>query len=122
MLRVANNGAVSRIAHSPSAMAYERLVACLSGDVIVLLALRRLFLRPCVVAERVQPESVLGDQHRRRTNRLRRLLQFILNPINIGKRPPNFFSECDVLTRCRRPRPHTPPRSRRRVMKKHPEN
>src|ERR1035437_2019035 len=49
------------------------------------------------VAEFLQPAPVLGDQPRRRSDRLRRLLQFALDPVAVGIRAPDFFGKGGIL-------------------------
>src|ERR1035437_3173941 len=49
------------------------------------------------VAKFLHPAPVLGDQPRRRSDRLRRPLQFALDPVDVGKRAPDFLGEGSVL-------------------------
>src|ERR1035437_1359379 len=49
------------------------------------------------VAKFLHSAPVFSDQPRRRSDRLRRLLQFTLDPVDVGKRAPDFLGEGGVL-------------------------
>src|ERR1035437_7368356 len=63
----------------------------------ILLRLGRDSRRCGVVAKFLHSAPVLGDQPRRRGDLLRRPLQLALDPVDVGKRVPDFFGKGGIL-------------------------